>query len=79
MTNITPNTAATQPKTVASPAESKQIMLKEIGVKWNKFSTQELGALKSKDDLVTQVVAKYSLDKVQAQRDVDTLVKGRQF
>jgi hypothetical protein len=32
-----------------------------------------------KDDLVTQVVAKYGLEKSQAQRDVDALMKGRQI
>ena len=54
-------------------------MLKEVGAKWGKFSEQDLSALKNKDDLVTQVVAKYSLDKAQAQRDVDILLKGRQI
>ena len=34
---------------------------------------------KDKDDLVTQLVAKYGRDKSQAQRDVNTLLKGRQF
>ena len=63
----------------ATAAETKQIILKEIHVKWDKFSEQELTALRSKDDLVTQVVAKYSLDKAQAQRDVDALMKGRNF
>jgi hypothetical protein len=28
---------------------------------------------------VTQVVAKYGLGKIQAQRDVDALLKGRQI
>ena len=42
-------------------------------------SEQDLSALKGKDDIVTQVVAKYSLDKAQAQRDVDALLKGRQI
>ena len=65
MTNITPN------------ADTKQIVLKEIGANWSKFSQQDLAALKGKDDLVTQVVAKYSMEKGQAQREVDTLLKGR--
>jgi hypothetical protein len=60
-------------------AESKQSFLKDIGAKWGKFSEQELGALKSNDDLVAQVVARYSIDKVQAQRDVDAVTKGRQI
>jgi hypothetical protein len=72
MTN-THSTAAT-PEQVAA---TKQIVLNEIEVKWNKFSKQDLSALKNKEDLVTQVVAKYGLEKVAAQRDVDALLKGR--
>ncbi len=60
-------------------AEANQILLKEIGAKWGKFSEHELSSLKNKDDLVTQVVAKYGLEKSAAQRDVDSLVKGRQI
>ena len=75
MNTVNPNTASTS----SNPADAKHILLKDIGAKWGKFSEQELGALKSKDDLVTQVVAKYSIDKVQAQRDVDTVMKGRQI
>jgi hypothetical protein len=44
-----------------------------------KFSDQDLSALKDNDDLVTQRAAKYGLDKAQAQRDVDLLLKGRQI
>ena len=51
----------------------------EIQQKWGKFSAQEIGALKDRDDLVTQVQAKYSLDKTQAQRDVDAFARGRQL
>jgi hypothetical protein len=67
------------PATPATSAETRQIVLKEVGAKWGKFSEQDLSALKGKDDLVAQVVAKYSLDKAQAQRDVDILLKGRQI
>ena len=48
-------------------------------MRWNKSCEADLAALKNKDDLVTQVVAKYSLDKGQAQRDVDSLMKCRQI
>lgn len=81
MTNATSNAAASGSNPTAakseSAAESKRIVLKEIGSTWNKFSEQELSALKDNNDLVTQVVAKYGLEKVQAQRDVDALMKGR--
>ena len=76
MNPVTPNTASASTST---PAEAKHILLKDIGAKWGKFSEQELGALKNKDDLVTQLVAKYSIDKAQARRDVDALMKGRQI
>jgi hypothetical protein len=59
--------------------ERKLALLGEIGGKWNKFSKQELSDLKNSDDLVTQVVAKYGLEKDVAQRDVNALVKGRTF
>jgi hypothetical protein len=77
MTNTTSN-AATSNASVAAPAgDTKQILLKEIRTMWTKFSEQDLSALKGNDDLVTQLAAKYSLDKPQAQRDVDALMKGR--
>jgi hypothetical protein len=76
MNTATPNTASAS---TGNSAETKQILLKDIGAKWSKFSEQELGALKNKDDLVTQVIAKYSMDKAQAQRDVDAIMKGRQI
>ena len=68
MNPVTPNTV--------NPAEAKQILLKDISSRWGKFSEQELDALKSTDDLVTQIVAKYSIDKAQAQSDVDAVMKG---
>jgi hypothetical protein len=74
MTNATSNTFAAKP---ADTAAARQIVLKEIGTKWSKFSAHDLSALKDKDDLVTQVVTKYSLERDQAQRDVDALLNGR--
>jgi len=76
MNTTTPNTPTAS---VANTPENKKILLKDIGTKWSKFSEQELGALANKDELVTQVVAKYSIDKAQAQRDVDAVMKGRQI
>ena len=76
MNPVTPNTTSAN---TGNLAEAKQILLKDIGARWGKFSEQELGALKNKDDLITQVVAKYSIEKAQAQRDVDAVMKGRQI
>jgi hypothetical protein len=58
-------------------ADAKKALLKDIHVKWGKFSEQDVGSLKSNDDLVTQLVAKYGLAKDVAQRDADTLRAGR--
>jgi hypothetical protein len=73
MTNVASNASP------ATAVETEQIVLKEIQAKWGKFSEQDLSALKSNNDLVTQLAAKYSLEKTQAQRDVDALMKGRQI
>jgi len=54
-------------------------MRSEIQVRWGKFSSQEIAALKDKDQLVAQVQTKYALDKAQAQKDVDAFAKGRQL
>jgi hypothetical protein len=74
MIRSTSDVAAAKPEMTA---ETRQIVLKEIGAKWGKFSEHELSALKGNDDLVSQVVARYGLEKAQAQRDVDALLKGR--
>lgn len=65
--------------TAAPPTANTAGMRAEIAQKWPKFSADEVIALKSKDDLVTGVQSKYSLDKTQAQRDVDAFAKGRQL
>jgi hypothetical protein len=69
------NTSST-PKT---SSEAMSMIQKDIKAKWDKFSDQELTSLKSRDDLVTQVVAKYGFERPQAQRDVDALLKGREI
>ena len=71
-------TSNVQPATAASNSTSVG-MRNEIAAKWGKFSTTEVAALKDKDDLVAQVQTKYSLEKSQAQRDVDAFAKGRQL
>jgi hypothetical protein len=59
--------------------DTRQTVLKEIGAKWSKFSEQDLSSLKNRDDIITQVVAKYGLEQAQAKRDVDAVMKGRQI
>ena len=64
---------------VASNTDIRQLVLNDISAKWGKFSEQDLSALRSRDDLVTQIVTKYSYEQGQVQRDVDALLKGRQI
>jgi hypothetical protein len=59
--------------------EQKGAVLKEMCSKWSKFSEQDVAALKGKADLVSQVVTKYGLPQIQAQSEVDALLKGRQI
>jgi hypothetical protein len=76
MTNVAPNAIAAK---LEAAARTRQTVCNEIRSKWGKFSDQDLSALKDNDDLVTQLAVKYGLDKAQAQRDVDALMKGRQI
>jgi hypothetical protein len=75
MTHVASNATAAN----LEAARTKQTVCNEIRSQWGKFSDQDLFALKDNDDLVTQRAAKYGLDKAQAQRDVDLLLKGRQI
>ena len=75
-TFMTGDISAKRPKIAA---ETKQIVLKEIRAKWSKFSEQDVSSFKGNNDLVAQLAAKYGLEKAQAQRDVDALMKGRQI
>jgi hypothetical protein len=76
MTNTAANSVSTNPGT---SADTREIVIKEIRAKWSKFSEQDLSAFKNKDDVVTQIVAKYGTEKAQAQREVDALMNGRQI
>jgi len=71
--------ASTSPTAKTAAAATRQIVLNEIRSKWGKFSEEDLSTLKNKDDVVTKLVAKYGLERAQAQRDVDTLMKDRQI
>lgn len=68
-----PNTESTQDEA----ANARKLLQKDIHVKWGKFSEQEIGEIKSNDDLVTQLVARYGLAKDAAQRDAEAVLKGR--
>ena len=52
-------------------------MLNDIATKWRRFSRQELAALQTNDELVTEVVAKYGMEELAAQREVEALMDGR--
>lgn len=73
----TPTVATTASPQTHNAAEVKAMIGKDIRAKWDKFSEQDVGSLKSKDELVTQVVAKYGTEKGQALREVDTVLSGR--
>ena len=62
-----------------APVDAHAMTRKDIQAKWDKFSANDVSAFKSKDELVTQIVAKYGTEKGQALRDVDAVLKGRQL
>jgi len=67
------------PTDLANFSETKRSILSDIRTTWGKFSEDDLGRLRSNDDLVTEIAARYNIDKAQAQRDVDAMMRGRQI
>jgi hypothetical protein len=51
----------------------------DIRQRWANFNVVELAAIKGRGDLVKQIQAKYGLDKLQAETNVDIWAKGRDF
>jgi hypothetical protein len=73
------NSTATNTNTAPQNTDQKSAVMKEICSKWSKFLEQDVSAMKGKADLVSQVVTKYGLPQIQAQSEVDALLKGRQI
>lgn len=74
------NSTQTKPATnQQDKAEGNKAVLNDIRAKWDKFSEQDVSALKDNDDLVSKVSAKYGTKPDQAQRDVDAVLKGRKI
>lgn len=74
MTTVNPTANPAKPELADA---GKQAILREIQAKWDKLSPTDIAALKSTDDLVAKVVAKYGQDKSLTQRDVEALLNGR--
>lgn len=74
-----PMQTQTQGSMESKGAPDGKALRTDIGRKWGKFSSQELTDLRDNDDLVTQLVAKYGLEKEAATRDAAAVVRGRTF
>jgi hypothetical protein len=70
---------AALPSAETAAAEAGQIVRREVGARWGKFSEQDLSALKNRDDLVHEVVLRYGIENGEAERDVDSVLKGRRI
>jgi hypothetical protein len=73
------NSTATKFEQRPQNTVQKSAVMKEICSKWSKFSEQDVAAMKGKADIVSQVVTKYGLPQIQAQSELDALLKGRQI
>ena len=58
-------------------ALNQRIGVRDIGQRWGKFDEVELAAIKSRSDLVRLIQAKYGLNKLQAETNVDVWESGR--
>lgn len=76
MNSLDPKRAATE---FANFSETKRSILQDIRTKWGKFSEDDLSRLGSNDDLVSEIAERYGIDRAQAQREVDAMMRGRQI
>jgi hypothetical protein len=63
----------------AGALRSSGISVADLRQRWGKLSDRDLAAIKSRHDLVRQLQAKYGLDRMQAQTNVDVWAAGRVF
>lgn len=73
------NSPKLAPADLANFSETKRSILGDIRTTWGKFSEDDLTKLRSNDDLVTEIAARYNIDRAQAQSDVDAMMRGRQI
>jgi len=57
----------------------RRISVPDIRQRWGKLDEAELTAIKSRSDLVRQIQAKYGLNELQAETNVDVWTNGRRF
>jgi hypothetical protein len=66
------------PSLAALPRDSERNeVLNAISARWGRFSWQDLSELKTNDELVAQLIAKYGVERITAERDVDALLVCR--
>jgi len=71
-------TIGTTPNSHSSSTNpDREDVLNEIARKWSKFSKRDLTNITTNDQLVGEIVKKYSIKKEAAQREVDILMDGR--
>ena len=63
----------------AVAAETKRVMLRDIGAKWGRLTEEDIATLGNPNDLVNKLVAKYGANKEEAAADVQRFLKGRTF
>jgi hypothetical protein len=68
-----------KPAAFASFSETKRSILNDIRSRWATFSEDDLGKLRSNDDLINEIAARYGVDRAQAQSDVEFVMQGRQI
>ena len=52
-------------------------VLRDLAARWRRFTSEELAGVHTNDELVGRIVAKYGVNANTAQRDVDTVMNGR--
>jgi hypothetical protein len=69
--------ASTMSHDVRQDDSERNALLNAVASKWKRFSRRKLSALKTTDELIALVVAKYGITTNAARRHVELLLDGR--
>lgn len=76
----TTGTTPAAPAAALTPAQienERKLLQQDIRVWWSRFSKEDVSSLKSNDDLIVQLAAKYGLETERAQREAAAMLNGR--
>jgi hypothetical protein len=82
MTNGNDATASITPLNTMTPAQqayARRLLLMDISLNWPRLRLEELSRLKGRDEIAKRLIETYNLDPGSARRELDVVLRGRDF